>query len=112
MKMQLERTNTGSTILCALCTILIISLIGANVLLNCTTRYNVSAKQVKGWKEALYAAEGGGDVAFSEVRKCVGVSDPSSTVFIPANGWIATSGSSYSNGPYKFGQNKNLSAQI
>ena len=53
--------------LCALCTILIISLIGANVLLNCTTRYNVSSKQVKGWKEALYAAEAGGDVAFSEV---------------------------------------------
>ena len=113
--MQLERTNTGSTILCALCTILIISLIGANVLLNCTTRYNVSAKQVKGWKEALYAAEGGGDIAFSEVRKLVGVIDPS-TVLLP-DGWTKTSGSSYSNGPYTFGQKLadgtgSLSAQV
>ena len=112
MKMQLERTNTGSTILCALCTILIISLIGANVLLNCTTRYNVSSKQVKGWKEALYTAEGGADIAFSVVRKCVGVSDPSSTVFISANGWTTNAGPSYSNGPYKFGQNNSLSAQV
>jgi len=107
--MQLERTNTGSTILCALCTILIISVIGANVLLNCTTRYNVSAKQVKGWKEALYAAEGGGDIAFSEVRKLVGVLDPS-TVLSP-DGWTKT-GSSYSNGPYTFGQNNSLSANV
>ena len=113
--MQLERTNTGSTILCALCTILIISVIGANVLLNCTTRYNVSSKQVKGWKEALYAAEGGGDIAFSEVRKLVGVIDPS-TVLLP-DGWTKTSGSSYSNGPYTFGQKLadgtgSLSAQV
>jgi hypothetical protein len=110
MKIQLERTNTGSTILCALCTILIISLIGANVLLNCTTRYNVSSKQVKGWKEALYAAEGGGDIAFSEVRKLVGVLDPS-TVLLP-DGWTKTSGTSYSNGPYTFGQNNSLSANV
>src|SRR6266446_7087557 len=105
MKMQLERTNTGSTILCALCTILIISVIGANVLLNCTTRYNVSSKQVKGWKEALYAAESGGDIAFSEVRKVV-----SGTAFL-SGGWTTTSGPSYSNGPYSFGQNNSLSAK-
>src|SRR5207245_5732444 len=97
MKMQLERTNTGSTILCALYTILIISLIGANVLLNCTTRYNVSSKQVKGWKEALYAAEGGADIAFSEVRKLV--SSPS-TAFL-SGGWTPTPGSfPTGNGPY------------
>src|SRR6266478_919237 len=65
------RTESGSTLIVAICTILIISLIGANVLLNCTTRYNVTAKQVKAWKEALYAAEGGGDIAFAEVRKTV-----------------------------------------
>src|SRR6266446_5749426 len=109
MKMQLERTNTGSTILCALCTILIISVIGANVLLNCTTRYNVSSKQVKGWKEALYAAEGGGDIAFSEVRKLL--SSPS-TAFLHSGGWTTTAGPSYSNGPYSFGQNNSLSANV
>src|SRR6202140_4396146 len=105
MKIQPERMNTGSTIMCALCTILIISLIGANVLLNCTTRYNVSSKQVKGWKEALYAAEGGGDIAFSEVRKLV--SNPPGAF----SGWTSpaaspapTPGPSYSNGPYYFGQ--------
>jgi hypothetical protein len=105
--------------MCALCTILIISLIGANVLLNCTTRYNVSSKQVKGWKEALYAAEGGADIAFSEVRKCVPPSDPS-TVFL-ADGWTKTSGpptflSEYGNGSYNFGQrigqNYSLSAKV
>src|ERR1700686_106305 len=119
MKIQPERTNTGSTIMCALCTILIISLIGANVLLNCTTRYNISSKQVKGWKEALYAAEGGADIAFSEVRKCIPPSDPS-TVFL-ADGWTKTSGpssflSEYGNGSYNFGQrigqNYSLSAKV
>src|SRR5437870_9471512 len=112
MKMQLERTNTGSTILCALCTILIISLIGANVLLNCTTRYNVSSKQVKGWKEAMYAAEGGGDIAFSILHSRVPkVMSDLSTTFPSSEGW-QTSGSSYSNGPYTFGQNNSLSAKV
>ena len=87
--------------MCALCTILIISLIGANVLLNCTTRYNVSSKQVKGWKEALYAAEGGADIAFSEVRKFV--SSPG-TAFL-SGGWTPTPGSfPIGNGPYYLGQ--------
>jgi hypothetical protein len=117
MKIQLERTNTGSTILCALCTILIISLIGANVLLNCTTRYNVSAKQVKGWKEALYAAEGGGDIAFSVLHSRVPkFISAVPTTFPSSEGWH-TSGSSYSNGPYTFGQKLadgtgSLSAQV
>ena len=60
--MQLRRTNTGSAIICAVCTIFILSLIGATVLLNCAARYNVATKQVKAWKEALYAADGGGDI--------------------------------------------------
>jgi Tfp pilus assembly protein PilX len=61
----------GNVLICALCTILIISLIGANVLHNCTTRYNVSSSQVRSWKEALLAAEAGGDIAYAEVRKTV-----------------------------------------
>src|ERR1700719_1710738 len=115
MKIQPERTNTGSTIMCALCTILIISLIGANVLLNCTTRYNVSSKQVKAWKEALYAAEGGADIAFSEVRKFV---PPPSTAFLSSNGWTTTVGPSYTSysrtdgQPYSFGQNNSLLAKV
>ena len=101
-----------------MCTILIISLIGANVLLNCTTRYNVSSKQVKGWKEALYAAEGGADIAFSEVRRTY--VSPSSTAFSVANGWTTTAGPTYTSysrtdGPYswlKVGQNNSLSAIV
>jgi hypothetical protein len=61
----------GNVLICALCTILIISLIGANVLHNCTTRFNVSSSQVRSWKEALMAAEAGGDVAYAQVRKTV-----------------------------------------
>jgi Tfp pilus assembly protein PilX len=61
----------GNVLICALCTILIISLIGANVLRNCTTRFNVSSTQVRSWKEALLAAEAGGDIAYAEVRKTV-----------------------------------------
>jgi hypothetical protein len=61
----------GNVLICALGTILVISLIGANVLHNCTTRFNVSSSQVRSWKESLFAAEAGGDIAFAEVRKTV-----------------------------------------
>jgi hypothetical protein len=61
----------GNVLICALATILIISLIGANVLHNCTTRFNVSTSQVRSWKESLFAAEAGGDIAYAEVRKTV-----------------------------------------
>src|SRR3982750_4012524 len=61
----------GNVLICALCTILIISLIGANVLHNCTIRYNLSSSQVRSWKESLFAAEAGGDIAYAEVRKTV-----------------------------------------
>jgi hypothetical protein len=61
----------GNVLICALCTILIISMIGANVLRNCTTRFNVSSSQVRSWKDALMAAEAGGDIAYAEVRRTV-----------------------------------------
>lgn len=64
----------GSALICALCAILIVSVIAGSVLLNCVVRYNVSSKQVRGWKEALYAAETGADIAYAEVRKTI--SDP------------------------------------
>ncbi|MFN2623542.1 MAG: hypothetical protein ABR611_11935 [Chthoniobacterales bacterium] len=74
----------GNVLICALCTILIISLIGANVLQNCTTRFNVSSSQVRSWKESLFAAEAGGDIAYAEVRKTV--TDPTHA-FSAAAGW-------------------------
>jgi Tfp pilus assembly protein PilX len=70
--MQLkQRVEQGNVLICVLCTILIISLIGANVLRNCTTRFNVSSSQVRSWKDSLFAAEAGGDIAYAEIRKSV-----------------------------------------
>lgn len=66
-----QAAEEGNVLICALCTILIISLIGANVLQNCTTRFNVSSSQVRSWKESLFAAEAGGDIAYAETRKTV-----------------------------------------
>ncbi len=79
------QVQEGSVLLCALCTILVISLIGANVLVNCSTRYNVTAKQVKAWKEALIAAEAGGDVGYAECRKTIGDTNP--LAVFAADGW-------------------------
>lgn len=108
MKYQSE---SGSTLICALCAIMIISIIGANVLMNCSARYNATTKQVKGWKEALYAAEAGGDIAFNEVRKVI--SSPGSQ--FTGTGWTY---SSYTNGPWTytapswFGNGGNLKASV
>ena len=77
-----DPAEEGNVLICALCTILIISLIGANVLQNCTTRFNVSSSQVRSWKESLFAAEAGGDIAYAEVRKTV--LDPTHAF---VNGW-------------------------
>lgn len=111
--MQLQRANTGSTIVVALSTTLVISIIGAGVLMNSTARYNVATKQVKGWKEALYAAESGGDIAFAEVQKLV--TNPGAAF----SGWTSpaaspapTPGPSYSKGPYTFGANNSLSTSV
>src|SRR5215210_4228559 len=71
MNFQKRSPERGNVLICALCTILIISMIGANVLRNCTTRFNVSSSQVRSWKESLFAAEAGGDIAYAEVRKTV-----------------------------------------
>src|SRR5882757_7472877 len=68
-----------------------ISLIAANVLLNCTARYNQASNQVRSWNEALYAAESGGDMAFAEIRKTLPGASPSP---IPWTGWT-NSGTTY-----------------
>ena len=113
MKKSLQK-QSGSTMIYALLTIVILSLIAANVLVNSTTRYNVSSKQVKGWKEALYAAEAGGDVAFAEVRKLVTTGLPFSAQFV-ADGWSVSA--SPTPGPacvktITFGQGNGLSATV
>lgn len=90
-----QSSESGSTLLYAMGAILITSLIGAGVLMNCTTRYNSTTKQVKGWKEALHAAESGGDIAYNDVRKLV--SNAGSQ--FAGTGWTY---SSYANGPWTY----------
>jgi putative adhesin len=68
------RHQDGNALLCALLAIIVLSTVGANVLMNCTTRYNAASNGVRAWKQALYAAESGGDIAFNEIRKSI--SDP------------------------------------
>ena len=114
MKTQVQQRNNGNTLICALCTIVIISLIGANVLVNCTRHYNITAKQLKAWKEALYAAEAGGDAGFDEVRKAL---NPSSLPFT-TDGWTAAPSPAPTPGPAwtktisSFGQAGSLSTTV
>src|SRR6266436_7041428 len=104
MRISTQSFARGNVLLCVLCTILVVSLIGANVLLNCITRYNVASSQVRSWKESLDAAETGGDIAYAELRKTI--SDPTHA-FSPSNGWTY-SGGAYANSPVTYGQD-NLS---
>ena len=71
MRTKHRKNEEGNVLICALCTLVVLSLIGANVLNNCTTRFNVSSSQVRSWKESLMAAEAGGDIAYAQVRKTV-----------------------------------------
>jgi hypothetical protein len=71
MKTPHENSSAGNVLVLALVTILILSAVGATVLGNLTTRYNVVNSQVRGWKQSLHAAEAVGDVAYAEVRKSV-----------------------------------------
>src|SRR5438477_9093194 len=104
MRISGRSFQKGNVLLCVLCTILVVSVIGGNVLLNCMTRYNVASSQVRSWKESLDAAETGGDIAYAELRKTI--SDPTHA-FSPSNGWTY-SGGAYTNSPVTYGQD-NLS---
>jgi hypothetical protein len=114
MRTRIQQGNDGNVLICALCTIVIVSLIGANVLINCTRHYNVTAKQFKAWKEALYAAEAGGDAGFDEVRKAL---DPNNPSFI-TDGWTAAPSPAPTPGPAwtktisGFGQAGSLSTTV
>lgn len=68
MKTPVLQSHNGNVLICALGTIIVVSLIGANVLVNCGRHYNITSKQFKAWKEAMYAAEAGGDAGFDEIR--------------------------------------------
>ena len=97
MRISGRSFQKGNVLLCVLCTILVVSVIGGNVLLNCMTRYNVASSQVRSWKESLDAAETGGDLAYAEVRKTI--LDPIHAF----SGWSETAGV-YSNAPVTYGQ--------
>ena len=87
----LKNSERANVLLCVLCVILVVSVIGGNVLLNCVTRYNTASSQVRSWKESLDAAEAGGDIAYAEVRK---------TILDPTNKFPSTGGWTYSGGVY------------
>src|SRR5437763_10411649 len=96
MRMSNQHSERGNVLLCVLCTILVVSVIGGNVLLNCMTRYNVASGQVRSCKESLDAAETGGDIAYAEVRKTI--LSPTSAF----SGWNY-SGGVYTNSPVTYG---------
>src|SRR5438876_6252068 len=91
MKVSFIQNERGNVLLCAVCTIFVVSLIAANVLLNCTARYNQASNQVRSWNEALYAAQSGADMAFAEIRKTLPGASPSPS---PWTGW-SPSGTTY-----------------
>ncbi len=80
--------ESGSAIIAALVVIVIIAAVAANVLMNCTQRYNATSTQVKAWKEALYAAEAGGDIGYAECRRAV--SNPGTQ--FTSSSWNAVAG--------------------
>jgi hypothetical protein len=86
LKISGKNGRQANVLLCVLATILIVSMIGGAILLNCVNRFNVSCTQVRGWKEALSAAEAGGDIAYAEIRKTI--SNPSQAW----SGWTSSGG--------------------
>jgi hypothetical protein len=97
MQTSPQHGEQGNVLLCVVCTILIVSIIGGNILLNCVTRFNAASSQVRGWKESLYAAEAGGDLAYAEIRKTI--LDRTNAF---ASGWTQ-SGTTYTSSPVTFG---------
>ncbi len=108
MGIQGKNSEQGNVLLCVLCTIFIISIIGANVLYNSVTRFNASASQVRSWKQSLYAAEAGGDLAYAEIRKTI--LSPSQAF---SSGWTYSGGTYSPNSAFTFGtDNLSTSATV
>src|SRR5207248_9911624 len=108
MKIKSNSNESCNVLICVLGAILVVSLIGANVLRNSTTRLNTSSNQVRAWKEALSAAEAGGDMAFAEIRKTLPGASPSPSPS-PWTGWT-NSGTTHVSPQTTFGSS-NLRAQ-
>lgn len=110
MKLNRSKHNleAGVTLIAVLATILIVSLIAANVLVNCATRYNATSKQVKAWKEALYAAEAGGDIGYAECRKAI----TPGTEFTVAAGWTSTGTDTWTKTAPDFGSGNTLKTTV
>ena len=86
MNKNKPRKEEGNVLLSVICVIAVVSAIGAGVLFNCVTRFNVARSQVRSWKESLGAAEAGGDITYAEVRKKV--LDPTNAF----SGWTYSGG--------------------
>lgn len=107
MRISIRPFERGNVLLCVLCTILVVSVIGGNVLLNCMTRYNAASSQVRSWKESLDAAETGGDIAYAEIRKTI--LDPSHAF----TGWTYSGGVYTPNSSVTYGKdNLNTNARV
>lgn len=109
MRTSAKAGQQANVLLCVLSVILVVSVIGGNVLLNCVTRYNTASSQVRSWKESLDAAEAGGDIAYAEVRKTI--LDPTHK-FSSSQGWTY-SGGVYTNSGVTFGHdNLNTKSKV
>lgn len=64
---QYRRDKKGSTLVVALLMLLVLSAVGANLLLSVSTRYDNTQKAI-GWEKALPAAEAGAEVGLANVR--------------------------------------------
>lgn len=82
--------ESGNTTVVALLMLFVLSMVGANVLLNVTTRYDGTMK-ASGWQEALFAAEAGADIGFANVR-WLATGGTANTPFASSSGWVNTSG--------------------
>jgi hypothetical protein len=114
----------GSTLVVSICVLTIISAVAAAVLANANARYNAGSRSVKAWKEALYAAEAGADLAFNEIRKPYFTTPGTSF----SSGWVQNDAAApppnpnsatppdyavgYGNSAVVFGTNNNLSAKV
>jgi hypothetical protein len=68
--LQNSQGQSGNVTIVAMLMLLVLSMIGASVLLNTIARYNGSMK-IGGWQEALSAAEAGADLALNSCRLTV-----------------------------------------
>lgn len=67
---QTRAAESGSAVLMALMTVIVIALIAGNVLTSVSSRYN-SAYRSAGWNEAMITAQSGIDVTLSEVFRSI-----------------------------------------